>query len=153
MEPIKGQCHEIFCSGFFIKHRLPSQFKKILKFAEKISRNCPFKTIERRESRHGQKKTQNYMLSLIQHIFPLLLGATQPLLAQFPRNCLKTTSVFSPLSFSMFQVDGTELSAEWAFSSLQKFGQEFLKKIKGKKMPNKLLEKVRKNFVLYYIYK
>jgi hypothetical protein len=50
-------------------------------------------------------------------------------------------------------VDGTELSAEWAFSSLQKFGQEFLKKIKGKKMPNKLLEKVRKDFVLFlFIY-
>jgi hypothetical protein len=45
-------------------------------------------------------------------------------------------------------VDGTELSAEWAFSSLQKFGQEFLKKIKGKKLPNKLLEKVREDFVL-----
>ena len=40
------------------------------------------------------------------------------------------------------EVDGTELAAEWAFSSLQKFGQEFLKKLKGKKMPNKLLEKV-----------
>jgi hypothetical protein len=39
-------------------------------------------------------------------------------------------------------VDGTQLAAEWAFSSLQKFGQEFLKKIKGKKLPNKLLEKV-----------
>jgi hypothetical protein len=49
-------------------------------------------------------------------------------------------------------VDGTELSAEWAFSSLQKFGQEFLKKIKGKKMPNKLLEKVGNNdFVLYLL--
>ena len=40
------------------------------------------------------------------------------------------------------EVDGTQLSAEWAFSSLQKFGQEFLKKLRGKKMPNKLLEKV-----------
>ena len=40
------------------------------------------------------------------------------------------------------EVDGTELAAEWAFSSLQKFGQEFLKKLRGKKMPNKLLEKV-----------
>jgi len=38
-------------------------------------------------------------------------------------------------------LDGTEIAAEWAFSSLQKFGQEFLKKLKGKKMPNKLLEK------------
>lgn len=41
-------------------------------------------------------------------------------------------------------IDGTQISAEWAFSSLQKFGQEFLKKLRGKKMPNKLLERVRK---------
>ena len=39
-------------------------------------------------------------------------------------------------------IDGTQLSAEWAFSSLQLFGQEFLKKLRGKKLPNKLLEKV-----------
>merc|ERR1719158_2234069 len=39
------------------------------------------------------------------------------------------------------EMEGTEIAAEWAFSSLQKFGQEFLKKLKGKKMPNKLLEK------------
>ena len=41
-------------------------------------------------------------------------------------------------------IDGTQLSAEWAFSSLQMFGQEFLKKLRGKKLPNKLLEKVIK---------
>ena len=40
------------------------------------------------------------------------------------------------------EMEGTELAAEWAFSSLQKFGQEFLKKLRGKKMPNKLLERV-----------
>ena len=40
------------------------------------------------------------------------------------------------------ELDGTQLSAEWTFSSLQKFGQEFLKKLQGKKLPNKLLEKV-----------
>merc|ERR1712142_252062 len=39
------------------------------------------------------------------------------------------------------EMEGTEIAAEWAFSSLQKFGQEFLKKLKGKKLPNKLLEK------------
>ena len=52
------------------------------------------------------------------------------------------------------EIDGTQLSAEWAFSSLQKFGQEFLKKLRGKKMPNKLLEKVSKNMLidLMYIY-
>jgi hypothetical protein len=49
------------------------------------------------------------------------------------------------------EVSGTELAAEWAFSSLQKFGQEFLKKLKGKRIPNKLLEKVK--FVLsYYLF-
>ena len=40
------------------------------------------------------------------------------------------------------ELDGTELAAEWTFSSLQKFGQEFLKKLRGKKMANKLLQKV-----------
>jgi len=45
------------------------------------------------------------------------------------------------------EIGGTELAAEWAFSSLQKFGQEFLKKLKGKKMPNKLLEKVIIDFL------
>jgi len=39
------------------------------------------------------------------------------------------------------ELDGTQLSAEFTFSSLQKFGQEFLKKLQGKKMPNKLLQK------------
>ena len=43
-------------------------------------------------------------------------------------------------------LEGTELAAEWSLSSLQKFGQEFLKKLKGKKMPNKLLQKVSTNF-------
>merc|ERR1719351_423108 len=37
------------------------------------------------------------------------------------------------------ELEGTQLSAEWTFSSLQKFGQEFLKKLQGKKLPNKLL--------------
>ena len=41
------------------------------------------------------------------------------------------------------ELEGTELAAEFSFSSLQKFGQEFLKKLRAKKMPNKLLQKVR----------
>ena len=40
------------------------------------------------------------------------------------------------------ELDGTDLAAEWAFSSLQKFGQEFLKRLRGKRIPNKLLRKV-----------
>eukprot|EP00096_Caligus_rogercresseyi_P016521 TRINITY_DN920_c0_g1_i3.p1 TRINITY_DN920_c0_g1~~TRINITY_DN920_c0_g1_i3.p1 ORF type:complete len:1395 (-),score=386.10 TRINITY_DN920_c0_g1_i3:125-4309(-) len=39
------------------------------------------------------------------------------------------------------ELEGTELAAQFAFSSLQKFGQEFLKKLKGRQMPNQLLEK------------
>ena len=39
-------------------------------------------------------------------------------------------------------IDGTELSAEWAFSSLQKFGQEFLKKLRGKKFGKMFSEKL-----------
>ena len=50
------------------------------------------------------------------------------------------------------EIGGTELAAEWSFSSLQKFGQEFLKKLKGKKMPNKLLEKVKAlNSILHFV--
>ncbi len=42
-------------------------------------------------------------------------------------------------------LSGTELAAEWSFSSLQKFGQGFLKKLRGKKLPNKLLERVSRH--------
>lgn len=39
-------------------------------------------------------------------------------------------------------IDGTQLAADWAFSSLQKFGQSFLDKLRGRKLPNALLRKV-----------
>ena len=45
-------------------------------------------------------------------------------------------------------LEGEEIAAEWTFSSLQKFGQVFMNKLRGKKMPNKLLEKV-KSFPLF----
>ena len=55
------------------------------------------------------------------------------------------------------ELEGTELAAEFQFSSLQKFGQEFLKKLRGKKMANALLQKVNchitKNFFFMVIYK
>ena len=44
------------------------------------------------------------------------------------------------------EIEGTELAAEFSFSSLQKFGQDFLDKLRGKKMNNPLLKKVSKNF-------
>merc|ERR1719429_1081836 len=39
------------------------------------------------------------------------------------------------------EIEGTELAAEFSFSSLQKFGQEFLDKLRGKKLNNPLLKK------------
>jgi len=68
---------------------------------------------------------------------------------EYTKNAFRSTAEPSPgfnFNIAMYgdneeEIDGTQLSAEWAFSSLQKFGQEFLKKLRGKKMPNKLLEK------------
>ena len=41
------------------------------------------------------------------------------------------------------EIEGTELAAEFSFSSLQKFGQDFLEKLRGKKLKNPLLKKVK----------
>ena len=45
-------------------------------------------------------------------------------------------------------LDGTQLAADWTFSGLQKFGQAFLDRLRGRKLPNRLLEKV--SFIYYY---
>lgn len=39
-------------------------------------------------------------------------------------------------------LDGTQLAADWTFSGLQKFGQAFIDRLRGKRLPNKLLERV-----------
>lgn len=39
-------------------------------------------------------------------------------------------------------LDGTQLAADYTFSGLQKFGQGLEDRLRGLKMPNKLLEKV-----------
>ncbi|XP_031633981.1 sarcalumenin [Contarinia nasturtii] len=39
-------------------------------------------------------------------------------------------------------LDGTQLSADWTFSGLQKFGQGLTDRLRGLKLPSKLLEKV-----------
>lgn len=44
------------------------------------------------------------------------------------------------------KLDGTQLAADWTFSGLQKFGQSFLDRLRGQKLPNRLLEKV----ILHY---
>lgn len=40
-------------------------------------------------------------------------------------------------------LDGTQLSADWTFSGLQKFGQGLTDRLRGLKLPRKLLEKVK----------
>ena len=39
-------------------------------------------------------------------------------------------------------LDGTQLAADYTFSGLQKFGEGLEDRLRGLKMPNKLLEKV-----------
>lgn len=39
-------------------------------------------------------------------------------------------------------LDGTQLSADWTFSGLQKFGTGLTDRLRGLKLPRKLLEKV-----------
>lgn len=39
-------------------------------------------------------------------------------------------------------MEGTQLAADWTFSTLQKFGQTFLDHLRGHKMPNPLLKRV-----------
>lgn len=50
-------------------------------------------------------------------------------------------------------LDGTQLAADWTFSGLQKFGQGLEERLRGQKLPHKLLEKVNKSKeASYYIY-
>lgn len=39
-------------------------------------------------------------------------------------------------------LDGTQLAADWTFAGLQKFGQGLNDRLRGQKLPNKLLERV-----------
>lgn len=49
-------------------------------------------------------------------------------------------------------LDGTEIAADWTFSGLQKFGQGLLDRLRGQKLPNKLLERVSKFSRLPHIF-
>ena len=49
-------------------------------------------------------------------------------------------------------LDGTQLAADWTFSGLQKFGQAFIDRLRGKRLPNKILEKVRTTFAHIFFY-
>lgn len=43
-------------------------------------------------------------------------------------------------------LDGTQLAADFTFSGLQKFGQGLEERLKGHKLPSKLLEKVSNSY-------
>lgn len=43
-------------------------------------------------------------------------------------------------------LDGTQMAADWTFSGLQKFGQGLEERLKGLKLPSKLLKKVQPTF-------
>lgn len=48
-------------------------------------------------------------------------------------------------------LDGTQLAADWTFSGLQKFGQGLNDRLRGHKLPNKLLSRVSRNFSSSYL--
>lgn len=50
------------------------------------------------------------------------------------------------------KLDGTQLAADYTFSGLQKFGQGLEDRLRGLKLPSKLLEKVRFIFVQIYFW-
>lgn len=39
-------------------------------------------------------------------------------------------------------LDGTQMAADWTFSGLQKFGQAFIDRLRGKRLPSPILQKV-----------
>lgn len=45
-------------------------------------------------------------------------------------------------------LDGTQLAADWTFSGLQKFGQGLQDRLRGLKLPSKLLEKVCYQYIV-----
>lgn len=45
-------------------------------------------------------------------------------------------------------LDGTQLAADWTFSGLQKFGQGLQDRLRGLKLPSKLLEKVCDQYIV-----
>lgn len=62
---------------------------------------------------------------------------------------LRTGAEPSPAYFNILMygekpevLDGTQLAADWTFSGLQKFGQGLEDRLRGLKLPNKLLERV-----------
>uniref|UniRef100_A0A1Q3FPP2 Putative endocytosis/signaling protein ehd1 n=1 Tax=Culex tarsalis TaxID=7177 RepID=A0A1Q3FPP2_CULTA len=68
---------------------------------------------------------------------------------EYTPNSVRTGAEPSPAYFNILMhgdepevLDGTQLAADWTFSGLQKFGQGLLDRLRGQKLPNKLLERV-----------
>lgn len=68
---------------------------------------------------------------------------------EYTMDSLRTGAEPSPAYFNILMhgdtpevLDGTQLAADWTFSGLQKFGQGLEERIRGLKLPSKLLEKV-----------
>ncbi|KAL0273421.1 UNVERIFIED_CONTAM: hypothetical protein PYX00_006086 [Menopon gallinae] len=68
---------------------------------------------------------------------------------EFTEMSLRTGAEPSPAYFNILMygeeeevLDGTQLAADWTFSGLQKFGQSLLDRLKGYKLPSRLLQKV-----------
>ncbi|XP_049938574.1 uncharacterized abhydrolase domain-containing protein DDB_G0269086 isoform X11 [Schistocerca serialis cubense] len=68
---------------------------------------------------------------------------------EYTGTALRTGAEPSPAYFNIVMwgdrsevLDGTQLAADWTFSGLQKFGQGLLDRLRGLRLPNKLLEKV-----------
>ncbi|ENN80240.1 hypothetical protein YQE_03236, partial [Dendroctonus ponderosae] len=68
---------------------------------------------------------------------------------EFNETALRTGAEPSPAYFNILMygeepeiIDGTELAADFTFSGLQKFGQGLEERLRGVKLPSKLLEKV-----------
>ncbi|KAJ8923831.1 hypothetical protein NQ315_010413, partial [Exocentrus adspersus] len=68
---------------------------------------------------------------------------------EYNETALKTGAEPSPAYFNILMygeepeiIEGTELAADFTFSGLQKFGQGLEERLRGVKLPNKLLEKV-----------
>jgi len=49
-------------------------------------------------------------------------------------------------------LDGTQLAADWTFSGLQKFGQGLEDRLRGLKLPSKILEKVILSNILVFLF-
>ncbi|XP_021935828.1 sarcalumenin isoform X3 [Zootermopsis nevadensis] len=68
---------------------------------------------------------------------------------EYTPTALRTGAEPSPAYFNILMwgdqleiLDGTQLAADWTFSGLQKFGQGMLDRLRGLRLPNRLLEKV-----------